>query len=141
MRISSKIKYAVRAMIDMINQKDASLLQIKDIAKRQKLSVSYLENIFSVLSAKGLLKSEKGKGGGFSLAKNPDEIKLLDIVDALEGRPKISKCLSSDYNCSMKDTCPTKSIWKKLNSKIEKEMASVKLSDITDIDIKARKEE
>lgn len=130
MRLSSKTRYAVRALIDLaINYKGKPIL-IKDIAKRQRISVRYLENIFTVLRAGGILNSNKGLGGGFYLKKVPEHINMLDVVNLLEGGVSLVECVDSNIICNISKKCVTRNVWSNLNDVIKKNLASVTLEDL-----------
>jgi len=84
MKLSTKVRYTVRALLDLAVNDNGKPSQIKDIARRQDLSVRYLENLFSNLRAGGILISSKGRGGGFSLSREPSKVNLLDVIEIVE---------------------------------------------------------
>ncbi len=130
MRLSSKTRYAVRALIDLaVNYKGRPVL-IKEIAKRQNISVRYLENIFTVLRAGGILHSNKGSGGGFYLDKEPKFINVLEVVNLLEGGVSLVECVDSSIECHIVKKCVTRDVWSNLNEVIKKNLASVTLDNL-----------
>ncbi len=136
MRLSTKVRYAVRAVVDLaINYHDKPVM-IKDIAKRQKISERYLENIFTKLRSAGILESIRGKKGGFKLAKEPNQITVLSIFKAVVGKVMIIKCISDPEICEFADNCLTKILWEKLNTCVENFLESITISDVIQWDKK-----
>ncbi len=130
MKLSTRTRYAVRALVDLgVNYKGRPI-QIKDIAKRQKLSVRYLENLFTVLRAGGILISEKGHGGGFSLAKNPKNINILEVVELVEGKISLVDCLVNYTICDNIPTCVTHDIWREINDTIIANLKKITLKSL-----------
>lgn len=132
MKISTKTRYAVRALIDMAFKNKSGRTQIKELAASQKLSIRYLENIFTVLRQKGILHSDKGKGGGFSFAQKPSKIKLLDIMSALGENLSLVDCVENPSECKHAKECVTRAIWGKLSSDMTKTLANITLQDLID---------
>ena len=129
-RLSTRAKYAVRALLDLVlNSKDKPIF-IKDIANRIGVSESYLENIFHKLQKAGILKSRKGKGGGFLLAKNPKNINVYEIIKISEGELLLSKCLSNKYSCDKEEFCITRELWGDASLLIKKYLSSVTIEDL-----------
>ena len=85
MKLSTKGRYGMRAMLDLAQHYDDGLVLVKDVARRQEVSERYLEHLFLSLKTAGLVKSVRGARGGFALAKAPDKIKLMDIINVSEG--------------------------------------------------------
>ena len=85
MKLSTKGRYGMRAMLDLAQHYEDGLVLVKDVARRQEVSERYLEHLFLSLKTAGLVKSVRGARGGFALAKAPDKIKLMDIINVSEG--------------------------------------------------------
>ncbi|MDD5067686.1 MAG: Rrf2 family transcriptional regulator [bacterium] len=130
MRLSTKTRYAVRALIDLALHYKGKPVLIKDIAERQNVSTRYLENIFTVLRAGGILSSSRGLGGGFSLARDPGKIDLLRIVEMLEGSVLLVNCLEAPKECSSAGKCVTQEVWRNLNRTIRENLVHVTLKDL-----------
>ena len=130
MTISTKSKYALRALIDLAVHYRGKPVLLKDIAKRENLSIRYLENIFTKLRTAGLLKSYKGRGGGFSLAHDPVNINLLDIVLLLDGDTAISQCVDEPSACKRSKICITRGVWIDLNNNFREYLESVTLNNL-----------
>lgn len=129
MKLSTKGKYGVRAMVDLaIHEKD-NPVSIKSISQRQGISEYYLEQLFAPLRQSGIVKSIRGAQGGYVLNKEPKEITVLDIMNILEGPVEISECLDTD-DCSNLDSCATRAVWKKIKDAIDEVMIGITLQDI-----------
>jgi Rrf2 family transcriptional regulator, iron-sulfur cluster assembly transcription factor len=115
MRLSTKSRYGVRALFDMAYTSGTLPVQIKDISRRQKISPRYLEQIFQCLKKAGILKSERGRHGGYSLAKNPEQITIGEIIEAAEGDTLLVDCLDEKKGkrnpCKLDGYCVTQTVW------------------------------
>ncbi|MEW8955546.1 Rrf2 family transcriptional regulator [Clostridium sp.] len=131
MKLSTKGKYGVKAMVDLAIHYKGSPVSIKSISKRQHISEYYLEQLFSPLRKSGLIKSIRGAQGGYVLNKAPEEITVADIMNVLEGPIEISDCVDST-TCSNIDCCATRLLWEKIKNSIDSVMESVTLRDIVD---------
>lgn len=130
MKLSTRTRYGIRALIDLAHNIDEKPVSVKDIARRQNISTRYLENIFHELKIAGILGSSKGKGGGFYLVKPLKEINILLLIDILDGELAILDCLVDISSCKNPDGCYTRSMWKKLNSEIRQAFARINLEDV-----------
>jgi Rrf2 family iron-sulfur cluster assembly transcriptional regulator len=130
MKLTTKGRYAIIAMVDLaINGVDEPA-PLKEISIRQKISLSYLEQLFSKLRISGLVKSIRGPGGGYMLNKNPSNLNLLDIITAVDEKIDQTQC-GGAMNCIDDKPCLTHFIWTDLNNKINDYMREITLSDIT----------
>jgi Rrf2 family iron-sulfur cluster assembly transcriptional regulator len=130
MKLTTKGRYAIIAMVDLaINGVDEPA-PLKEISTRQKISLSYLEQLFSKLRISGLVKSIRGPGGGYILNKNPSNLNLLDIITAVDEKIDQTQC-GGAMNCIDDKPCLTHFIWTDLNNKINDYMREITLSDIT----------
>lgn len=130
MKLTTKGRYAIIAMVDLaINGVDEPA-PLKEISTRQKISLSYLEQLFSKLRISGLVKSIRGPGGGYMLNKNPSNLNLLDIITAVDEKIDQTQC-GGAMNCIDDKPCLTHFIWTDLNNKINDYMREITLSDIT----------
>ncbi|WP_343824257.1 Rrf2 family transcriptional regulator [Clostridium subterminale] len=131
MKLSTKGRYGVKAMVDLAINFGKSPISIKSISNRQNISEYYLEQLFSVLRKSELIKSIRGANGGYILAKDPKEITVYQILDVLEGPIEISTCLDSD-GCNNIDCCATRIVWKKIKDSIDSVTMAITLQDIVD---------
>ncbi|MFZ2256847.1 MAG: Rrf2 family transcriptional regulator [Clostridiaceae bacterium] len=129
MKLSTKGRYGVKAMVDLaINQKDVPV-SIKSISQRQNISEYYLEQLFAPLRRAEIIKSIRGAQGGYILNKAAETITVLEIMNILEGPIEISECL--DHNdCDNIDCCATRTVWRRIKDSIDDVMGSITLQDI-----------
>lgn len=131
MKISTKGRYALRLMLDLASAGDQAPVRVKDIAKRQDISVKYMEQIITILSRAGYLKSSRGPQGGYRLAKEPKEYTVGMILRLTEGSLAPVACLEDQPNrCSRSSTCVTLQIWKELGEAIDNVVDRYTLQDL-----------
>ncbi|GAB6149762.1 RrF2 family transcriptional regulator [Clostridium novyi] len=129
MKLSTKGRYGVRAMVDLAINYGESPMSIKSIAKRQNISELYLEQLFSPLRKAKLIKSIRGAQGGYVLNKHPKDISVSDIINVLEGPIEISSCVDTG-ECDNMNVCPTRLLWKKIKKSIDEVTESITLQDM-----------
>ncbi|MCX8022164.1 MAG: Rrf2 family transcriptional regulator [Syntrophorhabdaceae bacterium] len=133
MKISTKGRYGLRAMIDLATYgKDHSPVFLSDIAKRQEISDKYLEHIFASLHKAGLVKSVRGRKGGYMLNRMASEITLSEILRVLEGPCTLVDCVSDPKTCQKTDICATRDIWAMLGTKIEEILDGITLETLVE---------
>jgi Rrf2 family protein len=131
MKISTKGRYGLRALVDLsINGKSGSPVFLSDIARRQGISEKYLEQIATQLQRAGLVKTMRGRKGGYLLNKSENEIKLNEIIKILEGPICVVNCVSEPDTCSRSSLCSTRDIWSILSNKIEEVLSGYTLADL-----------
>jgi Rrf2 family protein len=130
MKISTKIRYGARAMLELASHYGEGPIELKEIAKRENISLKYLEQVINSLRAAGLVKSIRGAKGGYSLAKPPSEICLYDVVETLEGPLNLLECLRDSKVCQKVPSCVTRDIWQEVSEAISKIFYSVTLEDM-----------
>jgi len=130
MKLSTRGPYASRAMLDLALNYGKGSVSLKNIARRQEISERYLEHIMIVLLSAGLVQSTRGSHGGFSLVKLPKEIKLSQIIQAVEGSISPVACVDDPKLCNRVDACVTYEIWKKLKKAMLEVLDSVTLKDM-----------
>ena len=111
MQITRQADYAVRAMIYLTQLGNARRASTSQIAQEKRIPPSFLAKIVSQLSVAGLLQTSRGARGGVSLAKSPNEISLLDVVEAIDGPILLNECVADHSACSFGDSCPMKPVW------------------------------
>lgn len=118
MKLSTKVRYGTRAMLDLASTHGNGPVLLKDIAKRQEISLKYLDRILSSLKTAGLVRALRGSKGGYSLTKEPSQITLKQILEALEGPLELVECINHHDSCRRVNFCVTHDVW----SEIEKTM-------------------
>lgn len=134
MRLTTKGRFAVTAMLDlaMHESKDSASIKpvtLAGISERQGISLSYLEQLFSRLRRQGLVSSVRGPGGGYMLAKTHAEISVAEIINAVDERIDATQCGGSE-NCHDEGRCLTHDLWSNLNDKILDYLAGVSIADM-----------
>jgi len=133
MMLTTKGRYAVMAMADIAAHSAGTPVRLAEIAGRQDITVAYLEQIFSRLRRADLVKSIKGPGGGYVLAESAEEIKISDVIGAVDESIKMTRCgkhKSSKSGCVTGGKCLTHDLWDGLGNKIYEYLSSVSLADI-----------
>jgi len=130
MRISTKIRYGARAMLELAYHYGEGPIELKEIAKKENISLKYLEQVINPLRAAGLVKSIRGSKGGYSLAKPPSDICLYDVVETLEGPLNLLECLRDPKVCQKVPSCVTRDIWEEVSEAISKIFYSVTLEEM-----------
>jgi Rrf2 family protein len=130
MQLSTRSRYGTRLMVDLALHYDQGPVRINDIAKRQDISVKYLEQLIIPLKKASLIRSVRGPKGGHMLAKPSADITIRDIVMLLENETNLSPCLKNPDVCDRTDTCFTRDIWKKLTKKIYDTLGTITLWDV-----------
>lgn len=134
MKLSTKGRYGLRAMIDLAMNSGDQKVSIKSISERQEISENYLERIIAVLKKAGYVSSSRGAQGGYSLAVPTTEISVGDILRALEGdlNPVDCSLTNDDKQCSESDFCVTKFVWKRISDSINDVVNNITLQDMVD---------
>ncbi|NLL31113.1 MAG: Rrf2 family transcriptional regulator [Clostridiales bacterium] len=131
MKLSTKGRYGVKAMVDLAIHYGDNPVSIKTISKRQGISEYYLEQLFSSLRKAKLIKSIRGAQGGYVLNKDPKDITVADVMDILEGPVEIAECIEGT-DCNNLDCCATRLLWGKIKNSIDEVMEGITLQDIVD---------
>ena len=132
MKLSTRGRYGVRALLELALQEGKSPVSLKDIAQRQGISLQYLEHLVTPLIAGGLVKSTRGAHGGISLAKSPSEIKLIDILRLLEGSTAPVECVEKPEVCIRSKRCATRDIWCEVNQAVTGILNDTTLQELVD---------
>jgi Rrf2 family transcriptional regulator, cysteine metabolism repressor len=132
MKISTKVRYATRAMLELALQPGPSPVLIETIARNQDLSKKYLETLLNTLKNNGLVRSIRGKGGGYKLNKDPKTITIKDIYIAIEGRYSVVECVDDYENCGRSDVCATRELWNEVSEAVLLIISGYTLSDLVD---------
>lgn len=132
MKLSTKGRYGLRAMVDLVVHSEEEPVSIASIAARQHISESYLEQLLAKLKRAGLVGSVRGAGGGYVPSRPAEEISVGDVLRALEGSLDLVDCpgLAEENMCSGADVCVTKYVWKRINDSINRTVDEIKISDL-----------
>ena len=130
MRISTKIRYGARAMLELASRYGEGPVDLKEIAKKEDISLKYLEQVIIPLRTAGLVKSIRGSKGGYSLARPPSEICLNDLVEILDGPIDLIECLKDPKGCPRSPSCVTRDIWMGASDAIHKIFNSITFEEM-----------
>jgi Rrf2 family cysteine metabolism transcriptional repressor len=132
MKLSTRTRYAVRAIIELAQNGNSKPLQLKIIAQRQDISVKYLEQLMAILRSSGFVRSIRGSKGGYVLAKAPNQIKLNEVLHRLEGSVATVECVENEDYCSRSADCASRYLWVQVEQAIEKVLEAITLQDLVD---------
>ena len=134
MKLSTKGRYGLRALIDLAQYSKDAPVSIMSISARQDISERYLEQLMSMLKKAGLVKSVRGAAGGYILAKDVKDISVGDVLRALEGSLEPVDCagLEPDGECRSADTFVTKYVWKRINESINRTVDEIRLDQLVE---------
>ncbi len=134
MKLSTKGRYAVMALAEIASRKADRPVSLADIAASQNISQEYLEQLFAKLRRAGLVKSTRGPGGGYRLARDPDEIFIIDIISAADEPFSVTRCPDGDAveGCQNGQPCITHELWSSLRRQIWSFLSAVTLGDVVE---------
>lgn len=129
MRLTTKGRYAVTAMLDLALHQGQGPITLADIAQRQGISLSYLEQLFSRLRKRTLVSSVRGPGGGYSLGRDATEINVAEVIAAVDESVDTTRC-GGAHNCQDNDRCLTHDLWHDLSDRIYDYLHQISLQDL-----------
>lgn len=132
MKISTKGRYGLRALVDLASHSTSEAVSLASVANRQKISVNYLEQVFATLRKAGLVKSIKGPQGGYMLAMKPEEMQVADILTALEGKFSIIDEVASQEQQDKVQKAINELVWEKINQQVNHYLESTTLADLVE---------
>jgi len=134
LRLSTKGRYGVLAMVELALHYGQGPVSIKEISEKQKFSDSYMEQLFSTLKNSGLVRSLRGAHGGYVLARKPSDITVGDIIRALEGPIELAECINENdsYDCAKSLECLTRGLWEDMRDSINDVIDHRSLQDLLD---------
>ena len=129
MRLTTKGRYAVTAMLDLALHEDFGPVSLTDIARRQGISLSYLEQLFLRLRKHGLIASARGPGGGYRLQQPGTDISVAEVIRAVDEQVDATRC-GGNQNCQAEQRCLTHDLWEDLSEHITGFLSGISLSDL-----------
>jgi Rrf2 family iron-sulfur cluster assembly transcriptional regulator len=130
MKLSTKSRYGTRLLLDLAHHERNKFVQLKEISKRQEISLKYLEQIIIPLKRARLVESFRGASGGYRLARLPQEISVGEIVAIFEGGKTLTRCVSHPESCDRSDSCTVRSLWKEATQAFYDTLYRVSLGDL-----------
>jgi len=132
MKLSTRTRYAMRAMLELAANYGKGPLQTRVIARQQDISVKYLEQLMATLKSAGLIRSQRGVKGGYVLARPPDKIKLSDVFDVFEGPVVTVECVANENYCTRAADCIARQVWSEVQRAVKNVLRSITLKDALD---------
>jgi Rrf2 family protein len=130
LKITTRVRYAARAVLYLSEKYGEGPVALHRISDDQEISIKYLENIMRALLTAGIVRSDKGKNGGFTLARHPKDVTMSDVVEATEGSISLVFCVKEPENCKRADECSMREIWCSLGEKINEHLKSFNFQDM-----------
>jgi len=134
MKLSTRTRYGIRAILELAENDDKRPLQLRIIARHQDISIKYLEQLMAVLRSAGFVRSIRGAKGGYILAKPPNQIKLSDVFDCLEGYVTTVECVEDKKYCERAEDCIVRQVWMQVQEAIKNILQSITLQDLVNRD-------
>jgi len=131
MRLTTKGRYAVTAMLDLAIHNQKGPITLADISKRQGISLSYLEQLFSRLRKQGLVDSARGPGGGYKLSRDANQIAVADVITAVDETVDATRC-KGKQNCHNSHECLTHELWTDLSNQIHDFLSNITLANLVE---------
>jgi Rrf2 family protein len=132
MKLSTRTRYGTRALLELALHNEGGPVFLKDIARKQQISLAYLEHLVTPLISGGIIRSTKGPKGGITLARKPEDIKLSEITLLLEGSVAPVECVDHPEVCGRSSTCVTREVWGKIKNAIDGVLESTTLQDLVE---------
>ncbi len=132
MRFSTRGRYGLRALLDLALHGGNGLTPLKDIARRQEISLHYLQRLMAPLIAAGLVTSMRGAGGGVALTRSPAEIRLREVIEALEGPVAPVECADDPSCCNRSALCVSREVWTEMKNAMVQVLQSTTLQDLVE---------
>ena len=130
MKLSTRTRYGMRAIIELAGYEGDRPLQLRAIAERQEISVKYLEQLMSLLRSAGFVRSVRGSKGGYILARPPEQITLSEIFRSLDGPVTTAECTEDEDYCQRSVDCVAREVWLKVEAAIQGVLSGITLADL-----------
>ena len=132
MKLSTRTRYGIRAILELAGNGSHRPLQLKIIARHQEISIKYLEQLMALLKSAGFVRSVRGSKGGYVLAKPAGQIRLSDVFDCLEGPVITAECVEDESYCARAADCVVKQVWAEVQQVVKSVLQSMTLQDLAD---------
>jgi len=132
MRLSTRTRYGIRAILELAENYGKGPLRLKTVARRQEISVKYLEQLMAILKSAGIVRSVRGPKGGYVLARVPGKIKVSDCFNCLEGPVITTECVDNNSFCPRTSDCVARELWAEVQNTIMAVLQSITLQNLLD---------
>jgi Rrf2 family protein len=132
MKLSTRARYGIRAMLELAQNEGKGPMQIKRIGQHQEISVKYLEQLLAILKSGGFVRSIRGAKGGYMLAESADKIKISNVFNCLEGPLITTECLEDNEYCPRAADCVTRELWAEVQNAVKEVLDSYTLEGLVE---------
>jgi len=132
MKLSTRTRYGIRAILELAENYGNGPLQLRIIARNQGISVKYLEQLMAILKSSGIVRSVRGSKGGYILAKSPGQIKVSDCFQSLEGSVITTECVEDEGFCDRTNDCIARQVWTEVQKAVMEVLESMTLQNLVD---------
>lgn len=132
MQLTTKARYAIRAMVELALNYGLGPVKLKSIADSQNISLKYLEQVMTPLRVAGYVKTIKGSRGGYVLARPPEQVNIFELLQCVEGPLSLVDCLDSPGLCDRVDFCAPREMWFSVKNAIARELSSISLAELAE---------
>ncbi len=130
MKVPTRVRYALRAVVEIAERNSDVPVPIRDFARAQEISTKYAKQLMSHLGKAGIVRGYRGVGGGYTLARDPHEITVLDIYTALDEDVHLAPCVGPDLRCEREDSCAARDFWHRMSRVLLRELRSTTIGDL-----------
>lgn len=130
MRVPTRVRYALRAVVEIAERNSDVPVPIRDFARAQGISTKYAKQLMNHLGKAGIVRGYRGVGGGYALARSPDNITVFDIYDALKEDVHLAPCVRDDVSCEREDSCAARDFWSGMSRVLIRELRSTSIGDL-----------
>lgn len=130
MKVTTRVRYALRAVVEIAERESNVPVPIRDFARAQGISTKYAKQLMNHLGRAGIVKGFRGVGGGYALARDPEEITVYDIYSALKEDVTLAPCVSQDDICARMDSCAAKDFWTGMSGLLLTELKTTTIGDL-----------
>ncbi len=132
MKLSTRGRYGTKVLLDLALHQGEGPTLLKDISRRQKVPLHYLEHLITPLVAGGIIRSNRGAKGGIWLAKSPEEVRLSEVIPLLEGSISPAECVTNPELCDQAESCATRDVWLEMKNAMTGVLESITLQDLVE---------
>lgn len=132
MHVSTKSRYALRALVELALRSGGAArpVRVADLAGERRLPEQFLEQLFAALRRRGVLRSHRGAGGGFTFARRPESVSVLEVVETLDGPLSVAACTGGE--CDLQDVCGPSIVWREAEEAFEEVLARTTIADLAE---------
>ena len=130
MKLSTRVRYGLRATVDLAENHNGEPVSMAAIAKNHGISRKYLHAILTLLKSAGYIRSVRGTGGGYVLTREPSDVTVVEIVEALEGPLAITECVNEEGVCDRSEDCVTRVVWRELSEAVRQVLSGITLEEL-----------